>query len=235
MSLYEFNEMKIKQLLLLVLLCLIQKPALSKSAPWVGVDLKGYACTGKAQGFGPYDYTNDADKKSFIGGGPDTALTIVERAHFPPDTENLIKAVFNSFLGDFDYTLRAWPNHHRALLSLVRFQLEVNKKIRKPEKAFSAVECYFQRAIHFSSKDAATYSLYAYYLSKIGKYQQAREQYEKALEIDPDSSKIEYAYSLLLIELKQYDTALEYAQKAYQHGKPPMGLKNKLEKLGVWK
>ncbi|TAK65184.1 tetratricopeptide repeat protein [Methylobacter sp.] len=227
--------MNIKQLLLFILLCFIQKTALSKAAPWVGADFKGLACTGKPQGFGPYDYTNPSHKNGKIGGGGDTALSIVERAHFPPDTENLTKSVFGSFLGDFDYTLRAWPNHHRALLSLVRFQLEVNKKIRKPEKPFSSVECYFQRAINFSPNDSATYSLYAYYLTKIGQFQQAQQQYERALKIASNSSKVEYAYALLLIELKQYDHALEHAKRAYQLGSPPLGLKKKLSSLGIWK
>lgn len=220
---------------MLVFFWLFAGLANAASAPWVGVDLKGFICTGKAQGYGPFDYTNFHHRNDWVGGGSESALHLVESAHFSPDSENLIKPMGAGFLGDFDYTLRAFPNHHRALLSLVRFQLEVNKKIRKPEKEYSPVECYFQRAIHFSSKDSATYSLYAYFLSKIGEKQKAQEQYEKALTIAPDSSKIEYAYSLLLIDLKQYDKALEYAQKAYQHGKPPLGLQNKLKKLGVWK
>ncbi|MCK9606072.1 MAG: tetratricopeptide repeat protein [Methylomonas sp.] len=228
--------MKLKQIIFLIFSCLcVQTVFAKKSAPWVGNDLKGYSCAGRGQGFGPYDYTNDADKNNTIGGGTDTALTIVEVAHFTPAIENLVKPRFDSFLADFDYTLRAWPNHHKALLSLVRFTLDVNKKIRKPEKIYTPVECYFQRAIHFSPNDAATYSLYAYYLRKIGEHEQAQKLYEKALEIHPGSSKIEYTYSLFLIELKQYEKALEYAQKAYQHGNPPPGLKNKLIKLNVWK
>lgn len=229
------RTMKHKQIFLLIILLLVNNMVFSKDAPWVGIDFQGKNCAGLGQGYGPFDYTDPVATKTKQGGGSETALHLVESAHFAPDSENLIKPMGRGFLGDFDYTLRAWPNHHRALLSLVRFQLEVNKKIRNPEKEFSPVECYFQRAIHFSPKDSATYSLYAYYLSKIGKQQQAQEQYEKALTITPDSSKIEYAYSLLLIDLKQYDKALEYAQKAYQHGKPPLGLQNKLKKLGVWK
>lgn len=233
---------KVKQLALFTLLEFFQGNAFpgspyypGKPAPWVGNDFKGIPCTVRPQTFGPYDYTNDSDKNSLIGGGRDTALTIVDSAHFSPDAENLIKARYGSFLADFDYTLRAWPNHHRALFSLARFQIEVNKKIRKPEKEFTQTECYFQRAINFSPKDAVAYSLYAYFLRYAGKPKEAQKHYEKALELSPDSSKIAYAYSLFLIDDKQYDKALEYAQKAYKNGKPPMGLQNKLKKLGIWR
>ncbi len=227
--------MKANKILLFISLILTSKLAFSTPAPWVGNDLKDHPCVGGDQGFGPYDYTNTNHKSIKIGGGGDTALTIVERWHFPPNSEHLIKPVAGSFAGDLDYTLRAWPNHHRALLTLTRYQIMMNKGVMKREELKSPVECYFQRAIHFSPKDAGTYSLYANYLSKIGKTEMAKTWFEKALEVTPESAKIEYAYSLFLIDQKQYDLALEFAQKAYQHGKPPMGLQNKLKKLGVWK
>ncbi len=232
----------IKQITLFTLLCFFNKNAYSgssyyegKPAPWVGTDFKGLPCIKRPQSYGPYDYTNEKDRTSKQGGGRDTALSLVEGAHFYPDIENLVKSRYGSFLADFDYTLRAWPNHHRALFSLARFQIEVNKKIRKPETEFSQTECYFQRAINFNPNDAVPYSLYAYLLSKLGKPDEANKYYEAALKVAPNSSKIAYAYSLFLIDTKQYDKALEYAQKAYQNGKPPMGLQNKLKKLGVWK
>ncbi|MBS4052344.1 MAG: tetratricopeptide repeat protein [Methylomonas sp.] len=233
---------KIYPLTLLILLYFAENTAMAgssyypgKPAPWVGTDFNGLPCIERPQTYGPYDYTNETDRAALKGGGNNTALEIVEAAHFRPESENLIKARYGSFLADYDYTLRAWPNHHRALFSLARFQIEVNKKIRKPEKEFSQTECYFQRAINFNPEDAAARSLYAYLLEKIGKPDEAQKQYEKALEVSPNSSKIAYAYSLFLIEIKQYDKALELAQRAYKNGKPPMGLQNKLKKLGVWK
>jgi tetratricopeptide (TPR) repeat protein len=205
------------------------------SAPWVGTTLNGNPCTGNDQGFGPYDYTNLAHKTDKIGGGGDTALGIVERAHFKPSTENLLKSKFGSFLADFDYTLRAWPNHHKALLSLVRFDLEVRNKIRKPEVIITPVECYFKRAINFSPKDWVTYSIYGHYLRKIGELEKSKSIFENALMIKPGESKLEYSYSLLLIDMKDYEKALEHAKKAYESGNPPDGLKKTLTKLGVWK
>jgi hypothetical protein len=198
------------------------------STPWVGIDLKGFPCKGPRENYGPFDYTQ---QKSIFHG----RLDIVEHAHFTPDVENLIGGVTGSIAGDLEYTLRAWPNHHRALLTLIRYQLKVNDKIATENQLKTPPECYFQRALNFSPKDGTTASLYGYYLRKIGHLEEAAKAYEKALKLDPGNTKIEYAYSLLLIDLKQYDNALVQAKKAYQHGKPPNGLKNKLIKLGVWK
>jgi hypothetical protein len=196
-------------------------------APWVGTDLIGIPCTGAKQGYGPFDYLQ---RKSI----PQN-LDIVEGAHFTPEVENLVAGNTGSIEGDLNYTLRAWPNHHRALLSITRYQLKINSKLAKVNKLETPPECYFQRAINFSPKDAVTASLYGYYLRKTGHPKEALLAYEKALKLAPNTSKIEYAYSLLLIDLKQYDNALIQAKNAYQHGKPPEGLKKKLIKLGVWK
>lgn len=232
MSLYEFNEMKIRQLLLMVLFCLIQKPALSKSAPWVGVDLNGLNCEARGQGFGPYDYTSSADKNLKIG-GTDNPLNLVERAHFTPEVEGLIKGHSGPLEGDLDYTLRAWPNHHRALLAIIKYQLNIKNKLRTG-KLSSPPECYMQRAIHFSPADAITYSLYGHYLRKMGYLEEAVKYYEKAMELDSENAKFAYAFSLLLIDLKRYEDAVKYAKIAYQQKHAPKGLKQKLEKLGVW-
>ncbi len=196
-------------------------------APWVGADLKGLACTGEGQGYGPYDYTKANERGK---------IPIVEDHHFTPEVENHIRGKSGYITGDLDYTLRAIPNHPRALLSAIRYQLKLNIKLIDANKPLmTPVECYLQRAIHFSPNDATPIELYAYYLKEIGQPQKAADFYSKALTLVPDNAKIEYSYSLLLIQLKQYDNALKYAEKAYSHGKPPEGLKNKLIKLGVWK
>jgi len=222
-----------KQIILLALLCLIQKPALSKSAPWVSVDLKGLNCSGKAQGFGPYDYTSKVDKNTIMGGSSNV-LNLVERAHFTEEVEGLIKGHSGTLEEDLDYTLRAWPNHHRVLLSIIRFQIEVQNKIRTG-KLLTPVECYLQRAIHFSPNDAVSYSLYGHFLRKMGHLEESAKKYEKALEIAPGNSKFAYSYGLLLIDLKRYEEAVKYAKIAYREGKAPKGLRQILRKLGAWK
>ena len=194
-------------------------------APWVGSTLTGLRCNGKAQAYGPYDYTNHLHNSK---------RPVVEKHHFNKNVENLIKGQTSHVTDDLDYTLRAIPNHHRALLSAIRYQIRVNKKFERKALA-PPVECYLQRAINFSPKDSTVLTLYAYYLRKAGKLSEAEAKYQRALKISPDSAKILYSYSLLLIDLKKHDQALIYAKKAYQNGRPPINLKNKLIKLKVWK
>lgn len=202
-----------------------------KPAPWVGNDLNGLICRGKAQGYGPYNYLNAKHRKNH--------LEIVETHHFSRDTANLIRPMISSFADDFDYTLRAWPNHHRALRSLIRYQIELVKNIRKKDaklgkKLLSPAECYLQRAINFSPKDITVYSYYGYFLRKIGEFEKAIKPYEQALKISPNNPKLEYGYSFLLIDLKRYEEATQHAKNAYRKGSPPIGLKNRLKKLGLW-
>lgn len=225
--------MKITNFFILILSCFIATPVFAKSAPWVGVDLNGLNCEGRGQGFGPFDYTSLADKNTTPGGDSKNALTLVEIAHFTPEVEGLIRGHNGTVQSDLDYTLRAWPNHHRALLSVIRYQLEVRNKLRSGQ-LLTPVECYLKRAISFSPKDAVTYSLYGHYLRKVGHLDDAVKYYEKALELEPENAKFAYSFGLLLIDLKRYEEAAKYAKIAYQHKQTPKGLKQKLEKLGVW-
>lgn len=201
-----------------------------KSAPFVGNTLKGSPCIGNSEGYGPFDYS----KRMAID---PKHLQLVEGAHFQPDVEFLEEKPHRSSYSpwpDLDYTLRAWPNHPRALLSMIRFQQQINLKLTKHEAPVPA-ECYLQRAIHFNPEYSIPYALYGYYLHKVGKLDDADKQYKKAMELEPDNAKHAYSYSELLIDMKEYEKALEYAKIAYQNGKPPQTLKNKLVKLGIWK
>jgi len=211
----------------LCLACLIPvSTQAGNSAPWVGIDFNGLPCNGERQGYGPWDYTN-ADERGKI--------PIVEQYHFDKDVELLIRPMQGNFAGDFDYTLRAVPNHHRALLSLIRYQLQLNAKLRNTHKPKSPVECYLLRAINFSPDDMTAVSLYAYYLHKMNKNEEALKAYEFALAKEPDSISLLYRFGLFLVDIKKYEKALEIATKVYKNGKAPNGLKNKLIKLGLWK
>jgi tetratricopeptide (TPR) repeat protein len=218
-----------KSIIAFLLLALFSRISFAASAPWVGTSLQGVACNGGGQGYGPYDYLQRNVYKQ--------ELEIVEPHHFPAEVENLIKghASGDNPEGDINYTLRAWPNHHRALLTIIKFQLNINNNISRWKKLDVPPECYLQRAIHFSPEDGVSYSLYAYYLKSIGRMDDAKKYYQKALELDPENAKFAYSYSLFLIDTHEYDEALKYAKLAYQNRKAPKGLRNKLEKLGVWK
>ncbi|MCQ8103101.1 hypothetical protein NP590_03185 [Methylomonas sp. SURF-2] len=200
--------------------------AAANSAPWVGQTLQGLPCTGGAQGYGPFDYTKLEDKQN---------LPIVEHSHFSADVENHIKGIGGYVPADLDYTLRAFPNHHRALLSVIRYKFKLtNKLLTENRELLSPVECYLQRAIKFSPQDSASYALYGYYLHKIGHLTESSTIYQKALEIDNDNPKIAYSLSLLLIDMKEYERALKYAKIAYKNKKTPESLKLKLKNIGIW-
>jgi tetratricopeptide (TPR) repeat protein len=218
---------------LLALLTIFPVVGYARSAPWVGVDLRGRVCGGSDTNnwFGPYDYTNSEDKAKH--------LRIVEKFHFTPDVENHIKGKTGYLGPDLNYTLMAWPNHARALLSIIRLQEKLESKMisfHDPENLLKTpVECYLQRAINFSPEDATSLSLFGFFLKKQNRLTEAKKYYEKALHVQPDNSKIAYSYGLLLFELKEYDNALEYAKRAYLNKKAPPGLRNKLKSLGRWR
>ena len=200
----------------------------NKSAPWVGANLAGNRCDGGGQGFGPFDYT-------LRGGENVKNLEMVESHHFTPEVENLIAGKDSGTVeGDLNYTLRAWPNHQRALLSVINYQLNVEHNLTKV-KLRTAPECYLQRAINFSPNDIVPYMLYGYYLRKTGHIEDAIKYYDKAMDLEPENAKVAYSYSLVLIDLKRYDDAVKYAKIAYNNRKAPKGLKEKLKKIGVWK
>ena len=114
-------------------------------------------CGNLENAYGPYDYTN--------GEHFTNRLPIVEAGHFNSDVETLTAGLSGTIMSDLDYTLRAFPNHHRALNAMGRYKLQ---KRRDFEEFYSA-ECYFARAIAFKPEDSVVYQIYAIYLHKSGK------------------------------------------------------------------
>lgn len=219
---FQFNSIALLIILFSPFICY------AATAPWVGQTLSGIICTGNAQGYGPFDYNERLIRPN--------DLKIVEGYHFNSDVQNLIKGQSGHITGDLDYTLRAWPNHHKALQVISRYHsLHTSSQDKRyARKTLSPVECYFQRAINFSPNDAITHMLYAIFLYHSNQSKKAAEQYEKALVISPDNMSIHYNYGLLLTSMKQYDKALVHAKKAYESGYPLPGLKRKLVKAGKW-
>lgn len=186
--------------------------ASNTKAPWVGDTLSGVLCAGNPQGFGPYDY--------LLRHQLTYELNIVEQHHF------------NEVKQDLDYTLRAWPNHHKALYSIVQQRIDGWGKRAPPKR--TPAECYLERAIQFSPNDGNARMLYAILLHRTNHEDLALEQYRSALKSEPTNVQIKYNLSLLLVELKEYREANEYAQELYSRGFPLPGLKNKLTKAGKW-
>jgi TPR repeat protein len=171
--------------------------------------------------YGPFDYRTDKDK-----------LPIVEHAHFTEEVEQGIKGNTDLLGGDLDYTLRAFPNHHRALATLVRVALR--DKTVQLEKTKYPVECYFDRAHRLAPDDGIAWGIYGTYLYGVGRYDEALAIYKQALSLAPDDPAINYNLGLAYAKKKDFAKANEYAHKAYELGYPLPGLKNQLVKAGKW-
>jgi hypothetical protein len=177
-------------------------------------------CGNLENAFGPFDYrTIEAEPKH-----------LVESAHFPEEVEYAVKGVTGTVAGDLDYTLRAIPNHPRALVTVMRL---VKRKMTTYGLRYPA-ECYFERAVRFQPDDADAWALYAQYLYETGHPDSAQPMLEKAVKLAPDNPAINYNMGLVYAKQKQFDKALPLAHKAYGAGFPLPGLKQMLVSANKW-
>lgn len=180
------------------------------------------ACGDLSNSFGPFDYRT-ADPKD---------RHLVEGTHFTASVETLQRGSAGYLGGDIDYTLRAFPNHVRALVAMEKLG---RKEGERPFGARWPVACYFDRAIRFAPDDGAVRVAYAIYLSNRGASREALVQLEIARGLVGGDASVYYNMGLVYFDLKQYDEALEYAHRAYALGFPLPGLRNMLVKAGRWR
>jgi len=218
---------------LIALLGFLHGPMASanRAAPWTGQSLDGHACSsfGLTQGFGPYDYTNPRHVREH--------LSVVENAHFTRQVRRL-EGGKNSRLaiGDITYTLRAFPNHHQALMSMIRYHttpgfLDRDLATGRTDRRLPP-ECWFQRAARFSPEDANVPFLHGLYLHRIERFDQAERKYREAIRMEPDNPEFHYNLGLLLTRVEQYEEARRHARKAYESGYPLPGLRQRLARAG---
>lgn len=176
-------------------------------------------------GYGPYDYRTSK--------GP--ILSTVEDFHFTRNVEMLIKGDTGYIGGDLDYTLRAFPNHHRALMAVMRYG-EKTKSEKPPQMRYS-VSCYFDRAIRFRPDDAIPRMIFSMYLAKNGRTPEAIQQLDivAAGAEDKENPFTHFNLGLNYFDLKEYDKSEIQAHKAYALGFPQEVLKEKLKGVGKWK
>lgn len=185
-------------------------------------DVNDYVCGPIQNAYGPFDYRSDKDK-----------LQIFEQYHLTPQVVNLVAPRSAGRIGgDLDYTLRAFPNHHVALMAMVR--LGEKERTTRPAGATYNVECYFQRSLRFRNDDAIVRIVYASYLSKAGKRVEALSQLNEAARLGSDSANANYNMGLIFYDLKEYEKALYHAHEAYRLGFPLPGLRDKLKRAGKW-
>jgi hypothetical protein len=159
-------------------------------------------------------------------------LEIVEVAHFTPEVEAGVRGTSGYLGGDLDYTLKAIPNHARALNTIAKISLR-DKVVQIPHSTYP-VACYFDRAIRFAPDDGAVRAIYGSYLLSLGKLDDAEAMFVNALEMMPEDAAVHYNAGLLYFKQKKYEKARLHAKKAYDMGFPLPGLKKMLTQAGQW-
>jgi tetratricopeptide (TPR) repeat protein len=178
-------------------------------------------CGELTNAYGPFDYRTSRDK-----------LAIVEGAHFTQDVETLRRGATGKLGGDIDYTLRASPNHPRALIAMADLGRKLNTN--QPPGAKYPIPCYFDRAIRFANDDPIVRLIYGTYLARHGKRNEAVNQLEVAAKLDANNANIHYNLGLIYLDLKDYPKARENAKRAYDLGFSLPGLRKRLEAAGQW-
>lgn len=179
-------------------------------------------CGSLENSYGPFDYRTESGGK----------LKVVEEYHFTPNIQSLVSGNSGSLGGELDYTLKASPNHHRALMSMMR--LGEKSKSPQPVGAHYSVECYFERALRFRPDDSTARMIYATFLAKNKREPEAIQQLETAEKAAGDNAFTHYNIGRIYFDIKNYDRSLEQAHKAYGLGFSQSTLRDQLKSVGRW-
>jgi hypothetical protein len=180
------------------------------------------ACGGLANAYGPYDYRVERTGK----------LPIVDGAHFTPQVEFLIKGDRGPLGADLDYTLRASPNHHRALASVANWG--VRTKGAQPPTLPRPVECYFDRAFRFQPDDTVPRLLFANYLNRLQRFAEAKTSLQVLSNRDDLQGITHFNIGMLLLDAGAPEEALRHAHLALSKGWPRSELADRLRAVGKW-
>lgn len=159
-------------------------------------------------------------------------LDVVEKYHFTPEVENLIRGSTGSVGGDLTYTLNAFPNHHRALMAMVA--LGEKEKTSQPFQSEYSVECWLQRAIAWGPDDNIVRMIYARYLVKLNRTSEAEQQLNVAARQTGDNPFTHNNIGLIYFNMKNYEKALFHAHQAYALGLTIPNLREQLKRVGKW-
>lgn len=217
----EYVNMKIRALLSVTLLAAgLAGPALAQE----GQQGLPPECGSLRSSYGPFDYRVSLRSEQ---------LHVVETYHFDSNVESLRKGLSGTVGGDLSYTLRAFPNHHRALMSMIR--LGNNLKVTKAPGASFSVSCFLTRAEVFQPEDAMVKVIYGIYFLKQGQRNLALEKLNAANALEVRDANTAYNLGLAFFEAGDYAKSLTNAHEAYRLGFPLPGLRDKLKRAGKWK
>lgn len=172
--------------------------------------------------YGPFDYRTATNNQK----------ALVENAHFRQKTYTALQGITGSAGGDINYTLRAFPNHYRALDAMRR--LAEKERQDQPSGAMYTIECYYERAIRFRSDDLIVRMLYADFLIRRTRPENARAQLDFVASQAGENPQTHFNVGLLFTDLKIWDRALEQAHTAISLGYMRPDLKDRLQAVGRW-
>ncbi len=172
--------------------------------------------------YGPWDYRIHRGE----------TLDVVERRHFTPEIEALLRGKTASIGQDLSYTLRTFPNHHRALIAAERFAERA--KTPQPKDMEFTVDCYFRRALAWKSDDVIARMLYARYLFTQGRGTEAKSHLEMVLADKRATALTTHNVGMVAADFQDYELALRAARQSREMGFESMDLVNRLQTQGRW-
>lgn len=191
-------------------------------------------CGELTNAFGPFDYRPDHFKAT--PGEQNTyafKLNLVESAHFTLPVQRLVAGNTSTKPGqDLDYTLRAFPNNHRALVTVMNAAQRYSdaSEIRLPR----SFECYFERALRFAPDDVVARLLYASFLIQKKKVDDAKKQIDYSAMLAGDNAFTHLNVGMTYFDAGDYDSALKQAHIAAELGSSRQDLKQRLKAIGRW-
>ena len=171
--------------------------------------------------YGPFDYRTQRH-----------LLVIVEKRHFTTIVETLISGSTGAVGQDIDYTLHTSPNHHRALIAVVR----LGEKLKTPHPANMKypVECYFDRALRFAPDDTVVRVLYSQFLIKKDRKTEAIFQLDSAVKYANDNPFSHFNIGLAFFDMQDYEKALVQAHRVAELGWDRPELVDLLKGVNKW-
>ena len=199
-------------------------PLLVIAAPQCALALDAVCGDPMNNGTGPWDYRH-TDRKT---------IRMVENRHYTPEIRALQHGTSTKDLAvDVAYTLRVFPNHPHALLTMADWSLKTHAN--PPRGGQYSVECWFQRGMYFRPDDGMVKAVYGIYLIKKHKPLEAIKQFETAIEQGQTGANVYYNLGLAYLDADEFDKALASAHRAYAAGFPLPGLRNRLQREGKWR
>lgn len=206
--------------------------AVGASASVIAQTVPG-GCGSLVNNYGPFDYRKWKDVPLYDPVTREASpLQLVEGAHFIDTCEALHACKRGTIGTDIDYTLRAFPNHHRALVAMMRYG-ERTKRAQPPDARYT-VDCYFKRALFFQQDDAVARLIYVTFLNDSKRNAEARDQLKEAARHVGDSAFSNYNLGMVALDLNDIDTAVGAARKSYGAGMLHPLLRQRLEALNRW-